>query len=234
MDFRVYRPVWMGLTIGAAASWLFYDSAVGMFVAVPLIPVLWKRNKGKIRLEEKAQMKEEFRDAMVMVSGNLNAGYSLENAFLQVYKTNASEYVRMNRELERIANGLSYSNRIEALLLELGKRWDIAEIINFAKLIEAAKQYGGNIPQLIRQMTTNFSDIQETEMEIDTVIAAKRMEGTIMIAVPFGIMLMLRLINTSYIEVIYQTIAGRIWMTVCLVVIFLCKLWIEKIVRIEV
>lgn len=234
MDFRVYRPVWMGLTIGAAASWLFYDSAVGMFVAVPLIPVLWKRNKGKIRLEEKAQMKEEFRDAMVMVSGNLNAGYSLENAFLQVYKTNASEYVRMNRELERIANGLSYSNRIEALLLELGKRWDIAEIINFAKLIEAAKQYGGNIPQLIRQMTTNFSDIQETEMEIDTVIAAKRMEGTVMIAVPFGIMLMLRLINTSYIEVIYQTIAGRIWMTVCLVVIFLCKLWIEKIVRIEV
>ena len=71
-------------------------------------------------------------------------------------------------------------------------------------------------------------------MEIDTVIAAKRMEGTIMIAVPFGIMLMLRLINPSYIEVIYQTIAGRIWMTVCLVVIFLCKLWIEKIVRIEV
>lgn len=234
MDFRVYRPVWMGLTIGAAASWLFYNSAVGMFVAIPLIPVLWKRNKEKIRLEEKAQMKEEFRDAMVMVSGNLNAGYSLENAFLQVYKTNASEYVRMNRELEHIANGLSYSNRIEALLLELGKRWDIAEIINFAKLIEAAKQYGGNIPQLIRQMTTNFSDIQETEMEIDTVIAAKRMEGTIMIAVPFGIMLMLRLINTSYIEVIYQTIAGRIWMTVCLVVIFLCKLWIEKIVRIEV
>ena len=234
MDFRVYRPVWMGLTIGAAASWLFYDSAVGMFVAIPLIPVLWKRNKEKIRLEEKAQMKEEFRDTMVMVSGNLNAGYSLENAFLQVYKTNASEYVRMNRELERIANGLSYSNRIETLLLELGKRWDIAEIINFAKLIEAAKQYGGNIPRLIRQMTTNFSDIQETEMEIDTVIAAKRMEGTIMIAVPFGIMLMLRLINPSYIEVIYQTIAGRIWMTVCLVVIFLCKLWIEKIVRIEV
>lgn len=234
MDFRVYRPVWVGLAIGAAASWLFYDSAFGMFVAVPLIPVLWKKNKEKIRLEEKAQMKEEFRDTMVMVSGNLNAGYSLENAFLQVYKTNASEYIRMNRELERIANGLSYSNRIETLLLELGKRWDIAEIINFAKLIEAAKQYGGNIPQLIRQMTTNFSDIQETEMEIDTVIAAKRIEGTIMIAVPFGIMLMLRLINPSYIEVIYQTIAGRIWMTVCLVVIFLCKLWIEKIVRIEV
>lgn len=234
MDLRVYRPVVLGLGIGLCASGLFYDSWFGMIVSVLIVPVLWRRNKREMHRQKQAQMKEEFREVMVMVSGNLNAGYSLENAFIQVYKTNASEYTVMSRELERMVNGLSYSARIEKLLLEMGKRWDIGEIVNFAKLIEAAKQYGGNIPQLIRQLTTNFADMQETEMEIQTVIAAKRLEGNIMILVPFGILLMLRLINPTYIQVIYETAGGRIWMTICLIVIFLCKLWIEKIVRIEV
>lgn len=234
MDAHAYKTVIPGLGLGLIASWLFYNSWFGMLVSVPVIPIMWRRNKQEIMRKKRTQIKEEFREMMVMVSGNLNAGYSLENSFLQVSKTNATEWKLMDRELERIENGLSYSKRIETLLLDMGKRWEITEIVNFARLIEVAKQYGGNIPMLIRQMTTNFADVQETEMEIQTVIAAKRMEGTIMLLVPFGILLMLRLINPTYIQVIYESIAGRIWMTICLIVIILCKLWIEKIVRIEV
>lgn len=234
MDAHVYKTVIPGLGLGFAASWLFYNSWFGMLVSVPVIPIMWSRNKQeRIRINRK-HIKEEFREMMVMVSGNLNAGYSLENSFLQVSKTNPAEWKFMDRELERIENGLSYSKRIETLLLDMGKRWEVTEIVNFARLIEVAKQYGGNIPMLIRQMTTNFADVQEAEMEIQTVIAAKRMEGTIMLLVPFGILLMLRLINPTYIQVIYESIAGRIWMTICLTVIILCRFWIEKIVRIEV
>ena len=123
---------------------------------------------------------------------------------------------------------------LEELLLEFGRRSGVPEIMEFAGLVETAKVYGGNIPQLIRQMTDNFAQTEQLEAEIQTVIAAKRLEGRIMLVVPFAILLYFRILNPSYMQVLYHTIAGRCCMTICMLIIAACAGWIDKIVRIEV
>lgn len=219
---------------GVVASVLFYDSGFGMLACFPLFPIFYRHRKNQVIAQKRAQLKKEFRDVMQLVSGNLNAGYSLENACVQVRHTNGAQYPLMNRELIMIENGLACSGRIEDLLKDFGEKSRIAEISEFAKLIETAKQYGGNIPQLIRQMTSNFADAEMVETEIETMVCAKRLEGRIMLAIPFFIMLYFRFLNPEYVQVLYVTFAGRIWMTICLVAVFVCAAWIEKIVRIEV
>ena len=171
---------------------------------------------------------------MEIVSGGLHAGYSLENAFLSARATADREYPLMSRELTLLANGLSCRKRLEELLLEFGRRSGVPEIMEFAGLVETAKVYGGNIPQLIRQMTDNFAQTEQLEAEIQTVIAAKRLEGRIMLVVPFAILLYFRILNPSYMQVLYHTIAGRCCMTICMLIIAACAGWIDKIVRIEV
>ena len=52
-------------------------------------------------------------------------------------------------------------------------------------MIEAAKRYGGNIPYLIRQMVRQMQESELVELEIQTVLAAKKLEGRIMLFVPF-------------------------------------------------
>ena len=65
------------------------------------------------------------------------------------------------------------------------------------------------------------------ELEIQTVLAAKKLEGRIMLFVPFGIVLFLRMTNASYMQVLYTTATGRLWTGVSLAGIGLCAWWIE-------
>ena len=124
--------------------------------------------------------------------------------------------------------------RIEQLLMALADRSGVDEIRELAAMIEAAKRYGGNIPYLIRRMVRQMQESELVELEIQTVLAAKKLEGRIMLFVPFGIVLFLRMTNASYMQVLYTTATGRLWMGVSLAGIGLCAWWIEKIIRIEV
>lgn len=222
------------LGIGVLVSTLIYQSWWGMLSICVSAPLLWRRDRKIWIRRKKEQLKQEFREVMEIVSGGLHAGYSLENAFLSARTTAEREYPLMSKELTLLANGLSCRKRIEVLLLEFGRRSGVPEILEFEGLIETAKVYGGNIPQLIRQMTENFAQTEQLEAEIQTVLAAKRLEGRIMLAVPFAILLYFQMLNPSYIQVFYHTIAGRCCMTICMLIIAACAAWIEKIVRIEV
>ena len=223
--------------ISVLISQLFYDTWWGMAVFPVIGLIFWKLNRERWIHNRRRNLKSEFREVMILVSGNLNAGYSLENAFVAVEDNllkGGQEYPLMKPELIRIANGVACNRRIEDLLLDFGRRCGVPEIHDFAELLRAAKRYGGNIQQLIRQTASNLADISITEMEIDTLVSAKRLEGRIMFIVPFGILAYLRLTNPVYLQVVYETIAGKILMTICLAVIGAMAWWIEKIVRIEV
>ena len=180
------------------------------------------------------QLKTEFREVMTLVSGSISAGYSLENAFVQTYRTSTGEFPLMEAELQILTNGIACHKRIEQLLMALADRSGVDEIRELAAMIEAAKRYGGNIPYLIRQMVRQMQESELVELEIQTVLAAKKLEGRIMLFVPFGIVLFLRMTNASYMQVLYTTATGRLWMGVSLAGIGLCAWWIEKIIRIEV
>ncbi len=140
----------------------------------------------------------------------------------------------MEAELQILMNGIACHKRIEQLLMALADRSGVDEIRELAAMIEAAKRYGGNIPYLIRQMVRQMQESELVELEIQTVLAAKKLEGRIMLFVPFGIVLFLRMTNASYMQVLYTTATGRLWMGVSLAGIGLCTWWIEKIIRIEV
>lgn len=219
------------LLFGGLVSVLFYNSAFGMASILLYGPLFWKQKQEERVQKLKKQMKSEFREVMVLVSGNLNAGYSLENAFMETQKKHGNNYVLIKRELNRITAGLSCQIRIEKLLKEIGIRWDIEEIKDFSGLLEIAKRYGGNIPQLIRQMTMQLAQVEETELEIETMVSAKKLEGRIMLCVPFAILGMLRFMNPEYIEGIYTTGLGRCWMSICLIFIILCAGWMKRIIK---
>lgn len=220
--------------IGVLAAALFYNSPWGLLTAPATAPFVWRYMRAEQSDRQKKELKAEFGEVMALVSGNLQAGYSLEQAFAQVQKTGGTKYRLMSRELSRIVNGLGCGERLEELLLDLGERSGISEVLDFAKMVETAKKFGGNIPQLIRQMTTGFAEAEAVEAEIDTAIAAKRLEGIIMLVVPFGILGYFRVFDPSYTAVLYETPGGRIWMTFSLLVVGLCAMWIGRIIRIEV
>jgi tight adherence protein B len=206
--------------IAAVTAYCFYNSFWGMIAGVPVGIYVLRRDYGLYQSRCRAGFMEEFRDILQLVDSSINAGYSLENAFLEAgceCERRGATYELLQRELMYIENGLACNRRIEALLLEIGERREASEIVEFAGLISIAKRQGGDISGLIRQFNQNISRRKILEQELDTMMAAKRLEGLIMAVMPYFIILYMRLTTPGYMDVLYDTALGRAAMTAALV-----------------
>ena len=79
-----------------------------------------------------------------------------------------------------------------------------------------------------------ISEKIEVEKEIQVLLSAKRLEQNIMSVVPFAIICYVSAASGGYFEPLYTTSAGRIVMTVCLVVYAAAYILGRKITLIQV
>ncbi len=244
MEYYAYRPgtkwwlceVMKIILICIVVAELFYDR---LWVAVVLLPagILLIRNDLKTyKKRVKSKIKLEFGQLITLLSGSLNAGYSLEQGLRSAYEdmSGQEDFKLLERELVLIVNGLNLNKDPEKLLLEMGERCQVEDVIELAGLISTAKRYGGNMNLLIGKAKKNMKDKLLVEGEIDTLISAKRLEGNIMLFMPFVIVLYMRFTNGSYIHTLYDSIVGNVVATVALIVVLVCGEIIKGITRIEV
>lgn len=213
---------------------VFYDNVAGAVAGFVAIPFIFKQNKDNYIQMQKRIFRKEFKDVIELMSANLNAGYSLENAVVAAsneINKGTFKYKYMNRELAYIVNGMKYSYSVEDLFVKLGEKSEIEEVEEFGGLLSSAKKYGGNIIMLIKQTRDNLTQKSVVEMEIDTTISSKRLEGRVMLVMPFAIIIYMKLTNSSYIDGLYQGAGGRIIMTVIFGLWLLSKCMIDKIVK---
>ena len=245
MDYRVLKPDrhWI---IKEAIKIVFISMFVGylffgrILFAVFVLPVgffLWKRDKQVFISARKKILGIEFKDMITSLSGNLNAGCSLESAFYKTYQDLCNSgigYQYIVDELKIIIHGLECNTRVEELINDLAVRSGVKDIKDFAKLISTTKIYGGNMVNVIRQTVSNLSEKYMVEEEIETVISAKKLEGKIMLLMPFLIVLYMKLTNKGYMNVIYESTLGNAVMIVSLIIVLAAGMVIDKTVKIEV
>ena len=161
----------------------------------------------------------------------------MENAFPAAAKDLASilgKDAAMTQELRYIAQQSRLSVPIESLILDFARRSGSEDIRNFAAVFTAAKRMGGNMPAIIRSAADAIGGRIDVGREIETALAAKRMEQTIMTAMPCGILLYMRLASPGFLDLMYTTALGIAIMTACLGAYAAAVLWSRKIVHIEV
>jgi len=90
------------------------------------------------------------------------------------------------------------------------------------------------VVQIMKTTAAGIARKVEVEMEIATMIAAKRYEQRIMLVIPFLIIGYLRMVNQSYICILYEGVAGRIVMTLCLLAGIISYFWSRKLINIGV
>lgn len=241
----IYRPdkrwiIFELLKLGiytAVIGMLFFDTLRWIPATALFGIMLWRMDSARYVTVRKKKLREEFKDMIILLSGNLNAGYSLENSFVRTVDGMRKQYgidSMIEQELQGILHGIRCNCKIEDLLMDFGKRSEIDEVLDCANLIAATKKHGGDMIRVIRRMSAIMSEQRMAETEIETTVAAKKLEGKVMLVMPFAIVLYMRLTNAGYMEVLYRTGAGRLVMAVGLMLVcFACWL-IDKITKIEV
>lgn len=201
-------------------SYLFYHSVVAFIILMPVSILLLKKKNSELCFKRKVQLEKEFKEVILSVSANLQAGYSVENAFRESYQDVVMLYGEnslMAGELIIIIRKLGNNEQIEDILWNLSDRSGIKDIRDFADIFKVAKRSGGDIRGVIANTASVISDKQDVRREIETVMSDKKMEQTIMQYMPFAIMFYMSLTSPGFFDSLYHNLLGVLIMTGCLV-----------------
>lgn len=218
-------------------AWMFYRSWLG-FLAFPAVVVLLakREQKGSSR-KRKERLCIQFKDTILSVTAAMQAGSSIENAFLEAETEMASLYgadSEMAEELGLIRSGLNNRIPLEKLLLNLGERSHVEEIRDFTEVFAIAKRQGGNLREIIRRTADLTSQRMEVEREIQTMLSSRKYEQKVMNLIPFILYGYMQLSSGGFFDVLYHNPAGIMIMTLCLILYLVSCLLAEKMLDIRI
>ncbi|MCR4717138.1 MAG: hypothetical protein K5656_08150 [Lachnospiraceae bacterium] len=226
------------LFFAAVISKLLYDNFIAIVPLLIAYPIFlkWMRNKENEKRQER--ISKEFIVFLTSLSGALSAGYAFENTVEIIANDLKREYPDnesiLEKECLKMQGELSLKLNYINVISDMAKRLGNKDIIEFANCLSLAKSLGGNVIEMINLTLSLFRDRIETNEEIKVLISAKKLEKNIMLMVPFGMIVFLRISNPEYLDSLYNNAFGVIVMTVCLIVIVISFVISEKIVNIKV
>ena len=231
-------PIFLkGCGILSLFAWFFYRSLLAGILLSPLLIPFYFKEKKELKRKHSRELGIQFREAILAVSTNQRAGYSVENAFGEALSDMVLLYGKNSlivRELTRIVKGLKNNVTLEKLLNDLGERSGNPDVEEFAQVFAVAKRSGGNMTQMIADTVGVIGERLTVENEIDVLLSAKRMEARIMDVVPFFIIGYVGLTSPGFFDVLYHNLTGIAVMSGCLGVWLFAWLLSEKIIAVEV
>lgn len=93
-DYKVYKAkgkertkrLLTGFLISSALAVLFYKSVVAVLLFSPFAWIYLKYSEKGLMKKRKWEFNQQFKQGIMALSAALNAGYSIENAFLEATK----------------------------------------------------------------------------------------------------------------------------------------------------
>ena len=191
--------------------YIFYETFWPAIVLLPVWFLYMKDWLEDMSGKKEQEFRTQFRDSIQSMASALKAGYSVENAIREAAKDIAPVYGKDTRIIKEYT-------RISSVLEEFAIRTGQEDVENFVNVFTAAKISGGDSISVIRNAVKIISEKIDTEKEIHTMLASKKLEFEIMCAVPFVIILYMKMTFGDFLEVLYGNTAGMIVMSICLAV----------------
>lgn len=208
-----------------------------MAVLLPLGITYYNRLIKQVEDKGKRRFERQFQDALQSLEAQLNVGYSMENAIKEVQRDLQIMYDKKTlivREFTYMARQLNLNVTAEIAWKDFAARIALPEVDTFVTVFSLAKRSGGDSIMIIKNAVRQLGDKAEVKREIDTVIAAKKLEFRVMSMIPFGIIAYMRLTFPEFMSGLYGNLPGVIFMSICLAAYIAAWNLGCKIVEIEV
>ncbi len=222
----------------STAGFLFYGV---MFFGVSL-PVFYRRLM-QFYCEKKAQQRRDrllmqFRDFLYSLSASFATGRHMTDAMEEAEGTLAEIYGSesdMVKEVGYMLRRVRETGETDLQVLsDFAERSCLEDAEDFVQVFSACRETGGNLIQAVNRAAGVICDKINIETEIRTMVAQKKLEGRIIAFMPAGVILFLQIVSPEYLQIMYQTFAGRILMSLALAAAVFAFLLIERITDIEV
>ncbi|MGI6721945.1 MAG: type II secretion system F family protein [Anaerovoracaceae bacterium] len=188
--------------------------------------------------KRRALLLTQFKDLLYSMSASIATGRMMSAALeegLENLKLIYDEDTPLVRELKYIVRSVGENRGHEQeLLADFARRSGCEDIRNFVDVYAACRQTGGNMERVIAEATEVLTEKMTIEREIKALTSQKKFEGNIIITMPIAVVMLLNVVSPDYLQVMYQTLAGRLVMTLALAVMAAAYILMIRLTRIEV
>jgi tight adherence protein B len=217
-------------TVGAFLGWVLMGWILGLIVGVAgmVAPALTVKYKASVRRRE---FQKQLSDVLLVMSGALRAGYSLQQAIQAVgddARPPAAEEFR--RAMAEVRLGASLDDALDSLSRRIG-------IVDFewtVLAIQIQREVGGDLAEIFEIISGTLRERERLRAQVKALTAEGKISGIILGVLPFAMAGYLLLSNPEYLEPLYTTVKGKIMVGGSSVLMLFGFFWMRKIIRIEV
>ncbi|WP_423182192.1 type II secretion system F family protein [Arthrobacter sp. NyZ413] len=211
----------IGLIVGG--PWL----AVLFFLAAPLVGKLAIRFlAGKRR----AKFDDQLGDTLQLLAGSLRAGHSILRA---IDAAAAESAVPTSEEMRRVITETSLGRDLQASLNDTADRMRSEDFVWIAQAIQINREVGGNLAEVLDQVNETIRERSEIKGHIKSLAAEGKFSGYILMALPFGIVTMLMVVNPGYMEPMFTHPLGWGMIAASVILMTIGGLWMRKIINLK-
>ena len=218
-------------------AYLFYASLWAVGILVPVGIYYYKQWKLERIRKGQRGFRKQFRDALETLASALSIGYSMENAIKEVQSEMQIMYTDeapITKEFVLMVRRLNLNMTTEQVWDTFSQKIQLEETESFVTVLSLAKRSGGDSIAIIRNAVRQLGDKMEVEREIETILAAKKLEFKVMCVIPLGIIGYMRISFPEFMDVLYGNPAGVLFMSGCMLCYLAAIHLGQKIIVIEV
>lgn len=203
---------------GLLVSYILYRNILFSVVVIPFTRKIKGFVKQTIIINRRRRYMAEFKDFLFMASTSIGAGRSMKDAIGESIPSLKNIYGEKSilagdlfKAYERMERG---GENDVSVLQDLSEASGLEDVHDFVTIYSICKTTGASLITALNKATAVIMEKMSIEREIEELIKRKEGEGLVIFAMPAMIILFLNLTAPDYISPLYETIAGRIIMTV--------------------
>jgi len=219
------------LVILPTLVWLFTNNPVFVTftaVATLVLPKYYIKSLSTKRLK---RFEEQLPDALLMVSGAMRAGASLNVALESMVK---EQKPPLSQEFELMLREQRLGVDFDTALVNMEKRNPLQDFSLVVSGLRISREVGGNLAEILESLSATLREKATMEGKIRSLTAQGKMQGIIMSCLPLLMMAALNWIEPVAMGTMFTTLFGWVTLSVILVMITIGYLFIRKITDIDV
>jgi len=197
--------IFVPLILGAGAG-IVYNSpiagGIGVFIGIALPNIfisMWEKTR-------QAKFRLQLMDGLMVLSGCLRAGLSLQQAFEVMIEDMPPP---ISQEFGWLLKEMKMGISLEESMQRLNKRMPSEDLRLLTNAVLVSEMTGGDLSKVLGRIVTTIRDNRKIKESIHTLTMQGKIQGTVMSILPFLFIWWVLTFNRQQFDIMFSTEIGR-------------------------
>jgi len=230
---KAYRFALVTLVFSAGMAliaWLYFHQpifALGTFIFVALLPIVWLKKQKTKRLDK---FEEQLPEALQMMSRALRTGYPFSEC-MKIVSTEMSEPI--SQEFGMTYEEINYGRDIEVAFALMIERVPSLSLIAMSTAILIQRETGGNLAEVLLKISAVLNGRFKLQRRIKTLSADGIFSAWILLLLPLILFGLMYTMSPEYFKPVFDSPDRMMYLYIFMGLELIAALWIRLIITID-